>query len=269
MRVQIRHATDYEYSEPVLGTVQYLRLTPRSGPSQTVHTWRVTCRGAALSEWTDHFGNICHTMVLTRPRDRLALDVVGEVQTLETSGVLPFGTTALSPDVYLRETSYTVPDPRLRKFAGKFRAAMRKDVIAGLHDLMMAINDAVEYSEGETDVKTTAARALADAKGVCQDHAHIFIAACRILNIPARYVSGYLASGQGGEVHAASHAWAEAVVPDLGWVSFDAANGVSASNAYVRTAVGLDYGDAAPVRGVRTGGGDERMNVVITMNSQQ
>lgn len=269
MRIQIRHTTGYEYSSPVLRAVQYLRLTPRSGPSQTVNRWRVTCQGAALSEWTDHFGNICHTLVLTRPRENLALEVTGDVKTIETNGVLPLGLTSLAPEVFLRETSYTESDARLRKFASGFRASMKEDRVAGLHELMLAVNGEIVYGEGDSDVHTTAAEALADGKGVCQDHAHVFISACHILGIPARYVSGYLASGQGTEDHAASHAWAEALVPGLGWVSFDPANGVSATDAYVRTAVGLDYGDAGPVRGVRTGGGEEAMDVVITMNSQQ
>ena len=269
MRIQIRHTTDYEYSEPVLGAVQYLRLSPRSGPSQTVNRWRVACHGAALTEWTDQFGNICHTLVLTRPRDRLALEVTGDVKTIETNGVVPVGLTALPAEVYLRETSYTTPDARLRKFATGFRQEIRQDRVAGLHSMMLAIRNEVAYEDGETHVHTTAAEALADGKGVCQDHAHILISACRLLGIPARYISGYLANGDGTEEHGASHAWAEAYVPDRGWVSFDPANGVSATTAYVRTAVGLDYGDAGPVRGVRTGGGEESMNVVISMNSQQ
>jgi transglutaminase-like putative cysteine protease len=249
--------------------VQYLRLTPRSGPSQTVNRWRVTCQGADLTEWSDHFGNICHTLVLTRPRERLSLDVSGDVKTIETNGIIPLGLTALPPAVYLRETSYTISDTRLRKFAAQFRAAFKADRVAGLHELMLAINAEVVYTEGGSDVHTTAAEALTDGKGVCQDHAHVFIAVCRILGVPARYVSGYLASGDGAEDHGASHAWAEALVPDLGWVSFDAANGVSATSAYVRTAVGLDYGDAGPVRGVRTGGGEEAMTVTIALNSRQ
>lgn len=268
MRIQLRHKTDYEYAQPVLGAVQYLRLTPRSGPSQTVNRWRVTCQGATLSEWTDHFGNICHSLVLTRPRERLSLDVSGDVTTIETNGVIPPGLTALPPPVFLRATPYTAPDTRLRKYAQGFRAAFKADQIAGLHELMLAVNRDVAYGNGDTDVHTTAAEALAEGRGVCQDHAHIFVAVCRILGIPARYVSGYLASGLGAEEHGASHAWAEVLVPDLGWISFDPTNGVSATNAYVRTAVGLDYGDAGPVRGVRTGGGEELMNVVITLNSQ-
>jgi transglutaminase-like putative cysteine protease len=116
-------------------------------------------------------------------------------------------------------------------------------------------------------VHTTAAEALADGAGVCQDHAHVFISACRILGVPARYVGGYLATADKPEEHAAGHAWACAQVPDLGWVSFDPANAVSASERYVRATLGLDYGDVSPVRGVRQGGGEETLSVAIRLDA--
>lgn len=271
MLIRIAHRTDYRYDHPVLGSVQYLRLTPRSGPGQTVNSWRVSCQGADLTEWTDHFGNLCHTLVVKRPTSAIGITVGGEVRTYDTNGVLPPGLTALPPVAYLRGRRYTEPDAAIRKLAAAHRATLRKDRVAGLHTLMIAIHEAVAYSEGDTHVHTTAAEALAEGKGVCQDHAHLFIACCRHLGVPARYVSGYLGSGAtaGTVQHSASHAWAEALVPDLGWVSFDPANAVSATELYVRVAVGFDYADASPIRGVRTGGGEEALDVVVELNGQQ
>jgi transglutaminase-like putative cysteine protease len=112
-------------------------------------------------------------------------------------------------------------------------------------------------------VGTSAAEALAGGAGVCQDFAHVFLSAARALGQPARYVGGYLHAGEGGQGAPASHAWAEAWVPDLGWVGFDASHGVCPTERYVRISVGLDYADAAPVRGVHRGTGEHSMQVRV------
>mgnify|MGYP001199447512 CR=1 FL=1 len=266
MRILVHHRTEYRYTQPLMQSVQYLRLTPRSGTSQTVNRWKIACPGADLSEWTDHYGNICHTLVIARPITSMLIEVLGDVRTIDTNGVIPSGTTTLPVEVFLRETAYTQPDRALGKFAQKFRGAIEKDLIAGLHQLMLGVQEAVAYEKNHTTVHTTAAETLAAGRGVCQDHAHLFIAVCRQLGVPARYVSGYLGRGEGTHQTTASHAWAEALVPDLGWVSFDCANGISATESYVRVAIGLDYADAGPVRGVRTGGGVEELDVTVKLS---
>jgi transglutaminase-like putative cysteine protease len=121
---------------------------------------------------------------------------------------------------------------------------------------------------GATTVMTTAAEALAKGSGVCQDHAHVFIAVARLLGLPARYVSGYLWQG-GSETASASHAWAEAHVPDFGWLGFDPANNICPTEKYVRVAIGLDYGEAAPVRGIRRGAADEVLTVAVDVQPAQ
>ncbi len=144
--------------------------------------------------------------------------------------------------------------------------------IAALHALMWALHNAVAYEPGYTDMETTAGEALARGSGVCQDHAHLFIAGARVLGLPTRYVSGYLycepdMNGRGAAL--ASHAWAESFVDDLGWVSFDTTNSRCATDAYVRLAVAFDYAGAAPIRGVRRGGGIEEMTVRVQVVQQQ
>jgi transglutaminase-like putative cysteine protease len=129
---------------------------------------------------------------------------------------------------------------------------------------MNGIREAVDYVVGATDVQTTAGEALRAGHGVCQDHAHVFMACARLLGVPARYVSGYLVTGDGEQVFEASHAWAEAHIEDLGWVAFDPANAVCATDRYVRVAVGRDYRDAAPTRGVRRGVAEEHLEVSIS-----
>jgi transglutaminase-like putative cysteine protease len=134
-----------------------------------------------------------------------------------------------------------------------------------LHRLNAAIHDQLGFDTGTTQADTTAAQALAAGHGVCQDFTHIFIAAARLLDIPARYVSGHLFRREGAELQEASHAWAEAYVEDLGWVAFDPTNGIGADDAYIRVACGLDYRDAAPFAGARAGGGHEELDVDVTV----
>jgi transglutaminase-like putative cysteine protease len=229
----------------------------------------VSCPVAVAQEWHDQYGNLCHTLTIAEPVKDLAIRVTGLVRTRDTNGVVGFAQAELPLGLYLRETSYTAATPTIRDYAARFRARAATDRIEALHEIMLAIAEDVEYAKGETHVQTTGAEALEQGSGVCQDHAHIFCAVCRVLGIPARYVSGYLAQGPGHDGHAASHAWADAFVDHLGWVSFDPSNRTCATESYIRTATGLDYAEAGPIRGVRSGGGDETMSCSVKFPAQQ
>lgn len=267
MRLHIRHETHYRFHQPAMHSVQYLRLTPRPDPSQFVTSWQVSTSGK-LRSWTDGFANLAHVSVQDGLHDEVPVVVAGEVETQDTNGVLP-PDDGLPPLMFLRETRYTQVDDDIRAFAEPLRERMAKEgEIATLHALMWALHERVAYRAGSTHVESVAADALRQGFGVCQDHAHLFIACCRVLGLPARYVSGYLYT-EGRETDVASHAWAEAYVDDLGWVSFDAANAVCANDCYVRLAVALDYDGASPIRGVRRGGGDEDMDVVVQVSQDQ
>jgi transglutaminase-like putative cysteine protease len=124
------------------------------------------------------------------------------------------------------------------------------------------------FHPGDTNVSSSAAEAFGMRSGVCQDHAHVFIACCRYLGIPARYVSGYVFSPGHAESHVASHAWAEAWIVDR-WRSFDVANNRPAGEDHIRLAIGADYFDASPIRGMRAGGGVETMKAVAMVAQQQ
>jgi transglutaminase-like putative cysteine protease len=170
--------------------------------------------------------------------------------------------------VYLRVTSLTAPDAAILDLA---RAVSGHDTIASLHALMEAIRDEVEYKAGATLTETTAAEALAARTGVCQDHAHIFVASARVLGIPARYVTGYLLTDEAVPA-AAHHAWAEAYVDGLGWVGFDVANMICPTDRYVRMAAALDAQYTSPIRGSRRGGDVELLEVEVRVqqeNAQQ
>ena len=135
-----------------------------------------------------------------------------------------------------------------------------------LHLMLQRLHDSMTYDPDPTQVATTAAEAYALKRGVCQDLTHVFIAAVRSLGIPARYVGGYFRREDGMNEQGAGHAWAEAFVPELGWVAFDAANGLCATDAHVRVAVGLDYLGAAPLRGTRYGGAGEVLSVKVRVD---
>lgn len=265
MKIQINHSTVYEYSRRAGAIIQLLRLEPRSHAGQRVQSWQLDAgEDAKLRASEDAFGNITHTLYTERPVDRLALHVTGEVETFETQGVVNGSIERLPLGLYLRETCLTEMDADLSTFADDTLAQAPASPLGRLHHLLVALHKEVAFLPGVTDTQTTAAQAFAQRSGVCQDLAHIFVAIARRDGSPARYVSGHLMRADGSEMSAA-HAWAEARVEGLGWVGFDPANGICPTDAYVRVAVGLDYLNAAPVRGVHYGGGTETMSVKINV----
>lgn len=261
MRIRIDYATAYAYERPARAIVQTLRLTPRSTEAQQVRGWRIeTDCNARLRASEDAFGNAVHTLYTEQPVATLTVRVSGEVTTVDTGGVLPPAPERLSRLVFLRETALTRADAAIRDFAHD--VAGSGETLARLHALLSAVHERIAFRVGATDAGHTAAEAFAQGEGVCQDHAHVFVAAARRLGVPARYVSGHLCRTD-TEDQEAAHAWAEAWVEGLGWVGFDAANGVCPTDAYVRVAVGLDYLGAAPFRGITYGGGAETLSVAL------
>lgn len=266
MLISVRHVTRYRYAGPVSYTIQSLRLTPLSFTGQRVLDWQVRASGAGPGlQFRDGFGNIVHLLTINAGHEELAIEAGGTVETQDCNGVVAGLTKGAPPRVFLKETAQTKPDAAIRSLA---ESVQRKDTLETLHALLGAVRDWVEYVLGATDTHTGAAEALADGKGVCQDHTHIFISAARVLAIPARYVTGYLLlDGQGmAEAH---HAWAESWVEGLGWVGFDVANRICPTDRYVRLAAGLDAGYAAPIVGSRRGGETETLDVSVTVEQQQ
>lgn len=269
MRVKIDHTTHYAYDRPIRSAVQVLRLTPRETAGQHIVSWRVEADAdGALRPFEDALGNLSHVLEVDRPHHAISLHVSGEVETIDTGGVLSGAVERFPPEVYLRETELTEADAVMRAYA--------QDVVGGsadaldrLHALQQALHRDIAYTIRATDATTRAAEAFAMRRGVCQDLAHVFIAMARRLGSPARYVSGHLLRRDGIVEQEAAHAWAEAYVPHLGWVGFDPANGACPAEAHVRVAVGLDYLGAAPVRGSRTGGGAEQLSVRLQVAGPQ
>lgn len=263
MQLRVYHRTGYGYSAPISYTIQALRLAPSPHRGLRVVRWRVAADGddRPLPSLVDGLGNIVHCLSIDRPHRQTGVVSEGIVETQPGDGTVTGAPEPLPPVFFLRPTPLTAADAAIADLA--YATAGADDPLARLNRLMRSVRENLVYEPGHTDTETSAAAALARGRGVCQDHAHVFIAAARALGIPARYVSGYLWSGDDDATHDASHAWAEAYVDGRGWIGFDAANGMRPDETYIRVAVGLDYRAAAPVRGVRHGGAHEEMKVRV------
>ena len=266
MQMHIRHETRYRYERPVKYSVQSLHLTPRRDLSQRALAWNIIAPGRRL-EQIDAYGNISHLLTVEEPHREIRIIVHGIVETAEAEARQDDG--PLSPLAYLASTKLTQPNEDLKAFA---QEALKKvdDPKARAQALAEAVFGAVKYKSGASDVQDSAAVAFKSGEGVCQDHAHVYIASARAVGMPARYVSGYIYTGDTKD--AASHAWVDVWLgSELGWQSVDVTHKCPAVRTYCRLAVGRDYLDAAPVRGVRQGGGGEKMeaNVLVAESALQ
>ncbi|AHK45140.1 MULTISPECIES: transglutaminase family protein [Ensifer] len=265
MHLKISHTTEYHYDEPVQYALQRLRLTPITGVGQTVLGWQTLVDGAVMEvSYDDHFGNRVHLVSVDGDREAIRITASGEVHTEDRHGVLGPHQSYVPLWLYARETPLTKGGKLIRDLA---KSAEGDTDLARMHALMAMIHEAVEYKAGETHAETAAEDALEAGHGVCQDHAHILISAARSLDMPARYISGYLMM-EGQTEQTASHAWAEIHLPGLGWVGFDAANKICPDDRYVRIASGLCYRDAAPISGLIHGEANETLKVSVTVEQQ-
>ena len=263
MQLHISHRTTYRYQELVKYTAQALRLTPRRDGEQQTLAWSIRAPGRR-AEQVDAHGNITHLLTLEEPHREISIVVTGVVEVTRTRDVLR-EQGMLSPLAYLPPTALTTASDRIIALAREHLegpGALRQR----LYELAKAVCANVRYCPGTTTVEDSAAAALERGEGVCQDQAQVLIACLRAHGIPARYVSGYLGSAHSGET--ASHAWVEAWLSDAqGWHGIDVTHVEPAGARHCRLAVGRDYRDAAPIRGVRRGGGEEVMDVSVITTS--
>ena len=266
MQLHIRHETIYRYEHPIKYSVQRLHLTPRRDPSQRALAWNIGAPGRRL-EQVDAYGNVAHLLTLEEPHREVRIVVQGVVETSETDARQDDG--PLSHLAYLAPTALTTPNDEIRRFAEQSRGAA--DAPRAIAEaLAEAVCGAIRYRPGSSEVTDTAGAAFANGAGVCQDQSHVFLTCARAIGIPARYVSGYLYTGDSSDT--ASHAWVDVWLgADAGWHSLDVTHRRPAIGSYCRLAVGRDYLDAAPVRGVRHGGGSETMeaSVLVAESAQQ
>jgi len=264
MRLKITHTTTYTYDTPVEYALQQLRLIPKSGHGQGVISWSSSIIGGTKQVvFDDLFANHTELVVVDPGATRIEIVSEGDVEIEDRHGVVGRHGGPAPLWLFRETTPLTAPGSGLRRLASGIRAAF--DELGGvdpMHALSSEIAGTVVYETGRTDSGTGAEAALTAGHGVCQDHAHIMIAAARLLGYPARYVSGYLMMD--GQVdQEASHAWAEVWTEPLGWIGFDVSNGISPDDRYVRVATGRDYRDAAPIHGLRHGAGGENLHVAL------
>ncbi|ASP20953.1 transglutaminase-like superfamily protein [Antarctobacter heliothermus] len=265
MNLTISHTTRYSFEEPVSFGLQQLRKTPKSRHNQTVVNWTTKVTGGQKGlTYVDHHQNTVDLIEVDRGTQELTITCEGEVSIGESNGIVGRHQGPAPLWLYERVTPQTRPGAGVRAL---IRAVGGETELDQAHGLMAAVAEAVAYEVGTSDSNSTAETVLAEGRGVCQDHAHVFIACMREMGLPARYVSGYLLLDDKIEQDA-MHAWAEAHIPGLGWVGFDCANCISPDNRYVRVATGMDYHDAAPVRGTRQGGAAESLDVAIEVAQQ-
>ncbi len=267
MRLSIHHTTAYRFDGPVKHGVQRLRLTPKETQGQKILDWQMEYQGAKeeLTYDDQNFNHVTLVSVEEGARE-VVVACKGVVHTEDHSGVIGHHAGHMPLWSFLGHTPLTKPGPKIRQLIASVERS-DEGMVSTLHRLSAAIREAVDYGTGETHVATTAEEAVESGLGVCQDHAHVFIAAARMLEIPARYVSGYLMMDDRIEQEA-THAWAEAWVQNLGWVGFDISNQISPDPRYVRVATGRDYRDAAPITGMSFGAITEDLTVNLAVEQQ-
>lgn len=266
MRLSVQHKTHYTYDTPVPYGLQQVRLRPKSRAGQVVEDWHIDVSGGQVEvSYEDEHANAVDLVSFAPNQTEIEIICRGTVEIRDRAGVVGPHGGFVPLWLFQRSTDLTLAGERI---AALVDAAPRKETdLETLHSLSDHVLEAVPYSTDQASAELSAEDVLEAAHGVCQDHAHVFITAARAMGYPARYVSGYLMMND-RIVQDASHAWAEAHVPNLGWVGFDVSNGISPDARYVRVATGLDYRGAAPISGLRFGHAREDMHVSLHVQQQ-
>jgi transglutaminase-like putative cysteine protease len=291
MIFRIRHTTRFVYDEPAYESHNEVRLTPRASAGQRclAHEVRVSPAGGLLA-YNDSFGNRVHAISVHPPHDELAIVAESVVERDAPRPArpvrVPFSEFLGEDDARMKEHfEFLNPSPfvpfsdRLRKFFWSTRPGHNETVDEYAARVIRWIRDQFEYERGKTHVHSGVDDILDAGGGVCQDFAHLTIGLMRMAGVPARYVSGYLAprvpTDEDGPLdpevalgEQASHAWIEVLLPGVGWTGFDPTHRGRTTDHHLRIAVGRDYGDVPPLRGVyRSAGGENHMTVELAIES--
>lgn len=269
MRIRITHTTTHKYDVPVRAISQVLRLSPRDSDCQQVANWRISIStDGRMRVEEDAYGNLVQRFETDGPLEEMTIIVEGVVNTFDTSGILSGLNEKVMPEVFLRHTEMTATDDAIADFSDNITSNAATP-LEKLHILLDSLHERLKMKGDALSPAKSAAETFCQGHGQPKDLAHVFIAAARHLEIPARIVTGYYAPPEAGETSTALHAWAEAYAEGFGWIGFDICAGLCPTTAHVRLACGLDYSDVTPVRGARKGGGREAMAVMIKISGQQ
>jgi transglutaminase-like putative cysteine protease len=263
MQLKIQHTTTFTYDHLISEAYTEMRLKPLDADGQRCLSFRLTTEPHdTVLRYADQFGNDVRHFDFIQPHQRLMVSAISEVLTPDLYIANSSSLSPLDEFNYLSPTEYAPHTSELAAFSASHR--LFDNPMESALTLMHVIYETLVYEKGATDVKTTADQALALGRGVCQDFSHIMLAACRLQNIPARYVSGYLYNNG---YDAASHAWVDVLVPERGWISLDPTHNTEQTGQYVRVAVGRDYADVPPTRGIFKGNAKEKMDVEVSVNA--
>ena len=282
----IRHFTRYRYSRAVWQSMMEVRMHPRSEGNQRCFVFQLSVNPRArIFGYTDSYGNLVHHFDLPARHSQLTIisdalvNMEAQVPIPET---IPYRAWQELEDLIERKdywdmlmpSHFARSSPPLEQLAEEIGVNERKkrSPLAFLQDINSGIHHTFSYVKKSTAVNSPIEDALRSRQGVCQDFAHIMIALVRNARIPCRYVSGYLYHGAGNGhpvAEGATHAWVEALLPNLGWVGFDPTVNRLASEQHIRTATGRDYADVPPTMGVMKGKTDTQLQVRVRVTPSQ
>ena len=254
MKLMINHQTHYVYTEQAKNSIQYIKMTPQNNAHQQVLSWGVSVPGL-VQQQLDAFQNIWLTSSQRFSYHSMTIMAQGTIDIQQDSAKAI--DIDLRPSIFLQITPSTICDDQMIHFARNYVPFVSHQNLVRLSEALLQHMPYISYS---TQVTTTATEAFHHQQGVCQDHSHVFIGMCRALGIPARYASGYLYVPE--SIHLASHAWAEAFIEGE-WHTFDVSNQKYTPSSHIYIAIGRDYWDVAPIRGVREKGGIESMSTIV------
>jgi transglutaminase-like putative cysteine protease len=285
MYYTIRHITRFHYSEPISESIMEVRIQPRSEGNQRCLDFRLrTNPRAHIMSYRGEYGNRVHHFDIPNSHHQLTISAEALVDLTAPPPPLP---EMLNPQAWqeldaltanddywdsLMPSHFAAPTALLDELAHELDIRRRDDPLSVLCDLNSAINATFEYSPNTTRVDSPIDEALRMRKGVCQDYAHIMITLARRLKIPCRYVSGYLyqqSRSQERSTGEATHAWVEAYLPNLGWIGFDPTNNTTTDERHIRVAIGRDYSDVPPTRGVYRGKAESELTVSVRIAPSQ
>lgn len=280
MIYSVRHVTKFRYAPAVRESVMEVRMQPRSEGTQRCLSFDLTIKPtASVMQYRDFLGNVVHHFDIAGSHSELNIKAQSLVEVLPTDEPdLAHTATWVDLDALvsggdyhemLLPSTFARSTPLLDRLARELEIQRRGTPLRMLFDISENIHETFAYVPNSTSVDSPIDHALSERKGVCQDFAHIMIALVRKLRVPCRYVSGYLFhSNQDRSLasEGASHAWVEALVPGLGWVGFDPTNNLLCGERHIRVAVGRDYAEVPPTRGVFKGGAESELRVAVTVS---
>ena len=288
MKYKIKHSTTYQYTDFVSLCQNQARLTPKTNHNQICHSSyiEITPQTSYLQEYTDYFNNKVTVFEIAKQHKKLTVTMVSEVELLAKHNIylsavdmpwenvrdllaIPTTPTLLKAAEFVLPSHYTPLEKEIRSYAlSSFKTGI--NLIEGCKDLMARIFHEFKYDPGFTTISTPLSVVFAQKRGVCQDFAHFGLACLRSIGLAARYISGYIETlpPEGEEKLEgadATHAWFAVFLPNYGWVDFDPTNNVLPADQHITLAVGRDFSDVTPLKGVVFGGGSQVLDVAVDM----